>query len=108
MKNNMKNFISEHGKPSREGYNSATRPFFSKYESQEETDKKDKQEVYSILTKYDLPKNLEILFHLICNPHVEYYFNHWTLMSLDTLGKHFDAKVADGQERVIDFALACN
>ena len=104
MKNDMQNFISNYGKPSREGYNSATRPFFSKYESQEETDKKDVQEVYSILKKYELPKKLEILFQLICNPHVEYYFNNWTLMSLDTLGKHFDAKEADGQKRVIDFA----
>ena len=38
------------------------------------------------------------------NESMEYYFNNWTLMSLDTLGKHFDAKEADGQKRVIDFA----
>ena len=104
IKNDMENFLSLYGKPSREGYNSAIRPFFSKYVSQEGIEKKDVQEVYRVLAKYDLPKKLEILFHLICNPHVEYYFNNWTLMSLDTLEKHFDKKVEDGQKRVLDFA----
>lgn len=91
------------GKPN---YSSINQPFFMQNESNSNNDDLNLSNVNKILNDIPLSNELKIIYQIIGNETIEYYFNNWTLMSLNDLNIYYKMKKQQNQNRVIDFALS--
>jgi len=63
------------------------------------------QEVNSILENIPIHETLKRMYQVIGNPNIEYYYDNWTLFSLNKVKEHYDIFIKKNQTRAIDFSL---
>lgn len=52
-----------------------------------------------------IPDELKMIYRILGDPTTEFYFKHWTLLSLQKVVDRYNLVKADGQSRVVDFAI---
>ena len=62
-------------------------------------------QVNEMLENINLHSSLKRIYQVIGNPAVEYYFNQWTLFSLNKVKEHIDILSKENQTRFIDFGV---
>ena len=100
-------FINE-GECSNPGYDSSKAPFFNQEPCENDSNgiAFDSQRVNKFLDYIPVPPNLSELFKIIGTTDVEFYWDKWTLFSMDKIAERFEIYKKNGQLRVIDFAQA--
>lgn len=93
------------GKKGSDNYNSIEQPFMMQNEVADgETDFKT-AEVNEMLENIQLHTSLKRIYQIIGNPAIEYYYNQWTLFSLNKVKEHIDFLAKENQTRFIDFGI---
>jgi len=93
------------GQKGNANYDSSQAPFCGKSISDDQVIGFDTQKVNALLEKIALPPTLHIIYQIIGEVDTEFYFNNWTLMSLDSIIARQKIYIEHEQARVIDFAL---
>ena len=100
----VEKFMDE-GQKGDANYDSLQEPFCRKSISDDQGMGFNNQKVNAVLEKIVLPPTLRIIYQIIGEDDTEFYFNNWTLMSLNSIIARQKVYVENDQERVIDFAF---
>ena len=87
-------------------HSSISQPFFMQSQEISIDHGYNLEQVNNLLDKIPLPCELKIIYQIIGEVNVEYYFDNWTLMSLNDVYKQYSDFKKEKQERVINVALA--
>jgi hypothetical protein len=104
----VEELIKLYGKKSPEDVMSSNVPNMEKCISEDQSEMLGfkTNETNEILEKFpNMPFELKCLYKVIGNPSIEYYFNNWTLISLNQLEMCFNNMKKANNTRIVDFGL---
>jgi hypothetical protein len=93
------------GKSSEDNYDSSQQPFFYKNNVNEAMINHNTPEVNKIIENINLPSELNKIYQIIGSCNKEYYFNNWTLLSLNKANKIYQDLKNNNQDKIFDFAI---
>ena len=99
--------LIEEGKRSTENANSTMNPFMHHDVEECESNIGFKTDIVnnSLNKLVGMPIELKYIYRVLGDSNREFYFNNWCLHSLENLKKRRENFLAQGQDRVIDFAI---
>ena len=101
----LESFVNS-GTKGKNDHSSICQPFFMQSQHKVNENGYNLEIVNNLLDKISLSNELKIIYQIIGEVNVEYYFDNWILMSLNDVYKHYTEFKKQNQDRVISFALA--